>query len=141
MEPKKPNSITVKAKINAPVERVWKVWTSPDYIMKWNSASEEWHTPKAVNDLKAGGKFNYRMEAKDGSMGFDFEGVYDEVITFKMISYSLGDARKVKIVFTDLKAATEVSETFDAENENPVELQRGGWQAILNNFKKVAEGQ
>jgi uncharacterized protein YndB with AHSA1/START domain len=131
--------ITVEATINAPVEKVWKLWTLPEHITKWNNASDDWHTPHAENDLRAGGKFLSRMEAKDGSMGFDFGGVYDEVKTNELIAYTLGDGRKVKVTFTKQGNATKVVTTFEAENENPVEMQRGGWQAILDNFKKYTE--
>lgn len=132
--------ITVKAVINAPMEKVWKLWTTPKDIMKWNNASDDWHTPRAENDLRSGGKFLYRMEAKDGSFGFDFAGVYDEVKRNELIAYTMGDGRKAKVTFTkNGDAQTEIVETFDAEGTNPVELQRDGWQAILNNFKKYAE--
>ena len=133
-------SITVQAIVNKPIETVWKKWTNPADIMKWNNASEDWHTPRAENDLRTGGKFLSRMEAKDGSFGFDFEGIYDNVITNELIEYSLADGRKIKILFSKEGNNTKVVEIFDAENENPVELQRGGWQAILNNFKKYTEG-
>ena len=132
-------SITVEATINPPVEKVWKFWTGPEYIIKWNNASDDWHTPSAMNDLRSGGKFTCRMEAKDGSMGFDFYGTYDEVITNELISYTMGDGRKAKIIFTSHGNATKVVETFEAETENSIELQRGGWQAILDNFKKYTE--
>lgn len=132
-------TITVEATINAPVEKVWKLWTSPEHITKWNNASDDWHTPHAENDLRVGGKFLSRMEAKDGSFGFDFGGVYDEVKTNELIAYTIGDGRKVKVNFTKQDNATKVVSIFEAENENPVEMQRGGWQAILNSFKKYAE--
>jgi uncharacterized protein YndB with AHSA1/START domain len=131
--------ITVQAKINAPIEKVWKCWTSPKDIEKWNNASEDWHTPHAENDLRTGGKFLSRMEAKDGSLGFDFSGVYDQVILLKQIKYTMDDSRKVKVVFSTNDNITEVVESFEAEGTNPVEMQRNGWQAILDNFKKYAE--
>ncbi|HMQ69803.1 MAG TPA: SRPBCC family protein [Ignavibacteria bacterium] len=131
--------ITVKTTVNKPVETVWNKWTNPDDIIKWNNASDDWHTTKAENDLRTGGKFFSRMEAKDGSMGFDFAGVYDNVIVNELIVYSLGDLRKVKVEFTDLNGKTEITETFDAEETNPVEMQRAGWQSILDNFRKYAE--
>lgn len=131
--------ITVSAEINAPVEKVWNSWTSPEHIVHWNFASDDWHSPKAENDLRPGGKFNYVMAAKDGSVSFDFWGVYDEVVQNKTIKYTLGDNRKVKITFSDNGDKTTVTESFEAENENSVELQQGGWQAILNNFKKHTE--
>jgi len=133
-------AIIVVASVNAPVEKVWKLWTAPEHITKWNSASEDWHTPSATNDLRAGGKFTSRMEAKDGSMGFDFGGVYDEVKENELIEYTLGDNRKVKVVFSQQEGCTKVVETFEPETMNSHELQRGGWQAILNSFKKYAEG-
>jgi len=139
MEVKEKTTISVHTKINAPIEMVWKYWTTPKDIMKWNNASDDWHTPFATNDLRPGGIFNCRMEAKDGSMGFDFEGVYETVLVNRQLDYVLGDERKVSITFTAKDNNTEVMETFDAESENSIELQRNGWQAILNNFKKYAE--
>ncbi len=131
--------ITVEAVVQAPVESVWEYWTDPKHIMKWNSASEDWHTPFAENDLTVGGKFVSRMEAKDGSFGFDFGGTYDEVETHSKIAYSLGDGRKVSIDFIRQGNETKIVEAFDAEGSNPVEMQQAGWQAILDNFKKYAE--
>lgn len=131
--------ITVETKVQAPVEHVWKCWTEPAHITKWNSASEDWHTPFAENDLRAGGKFLSRMEAKDGSFGFDFGGIYDEVHLHEVIAYTMEDGRKVEITFKGNENETEVIETFDAESTNPVDFQQQGWQAILDNFKKYAE--
>jgi uncharacterized protein YndB with AHSA1/START domain len=131
--------ITVEATVNAPVEKVWESWSGPEHIMKWNSASEDWHTTKAENDLRTGGAFSSRMEAKDGSFGFDFGGIYDEVREHELITYTLGDERKVEIHFQDLGGKTLVTESFEAEGTNPVEMQRGGWQAIMDNFKKYTE--
>ncbi len=133
--------ITVKTIIQAPVDKVWKLWTEPDHIMKWNSASDDWHTPKATNDLREGGKFTSRMEAKDGSAGFDFGGTYTEVTPHVLIESVLGDNRTVSVAFEEQGKATSVTETFEAESENSVEMQRQGWQAILDNFKKYAESQ
>lgn len=133
--------ITVTTEINAPVEKVWKCFTTPEHIIHWNFASDDWHSPKAENDLRKGGKFNYRMEAKDGSFGFDFGGTYDEVKPNQEISYTIGDGRKVKVTFEEKDSKTKVTEAFEAEQLNPVEMQRGGWQAILNNFKKHTEGE
>ncbi|HRA60684.1 MAG TPA: SRPBCC family protein [Bacteroidia bacterium] len=130
----------VVAVVNAPIEKVWKLWTSPEHITKWNNASDDWHTPSATNDLRVGGKFTSRMEARDGSMGFDFWGVYDEVKENELIAYTLGDNRKVKVIFSQQEGSTKVVETFEPETMNTHELQRGGWQAILNSFKKYAEG-
>lgn len=132
-------TITIKTTVNAPIEKVWKYWTEAEHIKKWNSASEDWHTPYAENDLRVGGKFFSRMEAKDGSFGFDFGGIYDEVKLYKVIAYTLGDGRKVKINFVDREGLTEIAETFEAESTNPIEMQQGGWQAILDNFKKYTE--
>ncbi|MHA4847484.1 SRPBCC family protein [Flavitalea antarctica] len=132
-------AITIRTTVNAPVEKVWEAWSKPEHITKWNSASDDWHTPRAENDLRAGGKFSSRMEAKDGSWGFDFEGVYDNVEDFKVIEYTMPDGRKVNVTFTGNGNTTEVVETFDPESENSIEMQRDGWQAILNNFKKYTE--
>jgi len=132
-------SITVSTIVNAPVATVWEAWSSPEHIMKWNSASPDWHTPKAENDLRKGGKFASRMEAKDGSFGFDFGGVYDEVKEHELIEYTMGDGRKVSITFAAAGDTSTVTETFDAEETNPIEMQRGGWQAIMDSFKKYTE--
>lgn len=131
--------VTVETTVNAPVEKVWEYWTSPEHIVQWNSASDDWHTPRAENDPRTGGKFSSRMEARDGSFGFDFEGVYDEVQPQALIAYSLGDGRQVRIIFEDLGDKTRVIESFDAETENPIDMQRAGWQAIIDNFKKHTE--
>jgi len=139
MGSKEKTVISVQVKIHLPVGIVWKFWTTPEDIVKWNNASEDWHTTRAETDLRKGGKFLSRMEAKDGSMGFDFEGIYETVKPNKVIEYSLGDGRKVRIDFTGKVNETEVVESFDAENVNSVELQRNGWQNILENFKKYAE--
>lgn len=132
-------TIAVAATVNAPIEKVWEFWTSPQHIVKWNNASSDWHTPKAVNDLKIDGTFNYRMEAKDGSFGFDFEGIYTEIKTSQLIEYTIADGRKVQIVFEALDDETHITETFEAEEVHPLELQQDGWQAILNNFKHYTE--
>jgi uncharacterized protein YndB with AHSA1/START domain len=139
METLNKTKITVVATINAPVEKVWNFWTSPEHITKWCNASDDWHAPHAENDVRMGGKFITRMEAKDGSFGFDFGGVYDEVKTNKMIAYTIGDGRKVNVIFDSDGNKTNVTETFEAETQNSLEMQRGGWQAILDNFKKYAE--
>jgi uncharacterized protein YndB with AHSA1/START domain len=133
-------TITVQAVISAPVEEVWKLYTEPEHVTKWNNASNDWHTPRAENDFKVGGKFLYRMEAKDGSSGFDFDGTYKQVKTNELIVYSISDGRKVEVEFTkDDDARTKISTTFEAESMNPIEMQRDGWQSILNNFKKYVE--
>src|SRR3954462_14708487 len=118
--------ITVETTVQAPVDKVWKYWTEPTHITKWNSASDDWHTPFAENDLRVGGKFTSRMEAKDGSFGFDFGGVYDDVKQNELIAYTIGDGRKVKVTFSSLGNTTKVTESFEAEGTNPVEMQRGG---------------
>jgi uncharacterized protein YndB with AHSA1/START domain len=115
------------------------MWTTPDDIVKWNNASDDWHSPRVVNDLREGGKFNIRMEANDGSAGFDFAGVYEKVKVNGFIEYLMDDGRKVKVYFIPQEKKTEVVKTFEAENTNSVEMQRVGWQAILNNFKKYIE--
>lgn len=131
--------ITVATTVNAPADKVWEYWTNPAHITKWSYASEDWHTPTATNDLTEGGRFSSRMEAKDGSMGFDFGGKYDVVKQHEYIEYTLDDDRKVKISFTPDGDTTKISQSFEAENENPVEMQQMGWQAIMDNFKKYAE--
>jgi len=131
--------ITVGAEINAPVEKVWEFWTDPKHIVRWNNASDDWHTPKAENDLRVGGKFLSRMEAKDGSMGFDFIGEYTKVEPLRQIEYTLEDDRRVQISFAAESDKTRVTETFEAEQENSVELQQFGWQSIVNNFKRYVE--
>ena len=131
--------ITVSATVHAPIEKVWEYWTEPRHIIRWNNASEDWCTLKASNDLRKGGQFSSTMAAKDGSFSFDFEGIYDTVKNNELIQYTMSDGRKATVRFTAKGNETHVEETFDAENENPVEMQQEGWQAILNNFKKHAE--
>ena len=133
--------ITVQTKVQLPLESAWKAWTEPAHIVNWNHASDDWHTPLAENDLKPGGRFSYRMEARDGSFGFDFGGTYDEVRENEYIAYTLEDGRKVNISFREKNGMTEVRETFEPESENPVDMQRQGWQAILDNFRKYAENR
>jgi uncharacterized protein YndB with AHSA1/START domain len=131
--------ITVQNTVNAPVEKVWELWTGTEHIKQWNNASDDWHTPYAENDLQPGGKFLYRMEAKDGSFGFDFWGIYDEVKPYEIIAYTLGDDRKVVTTFERNGYSTNIMVIFEAEDENPIALQQSGWQSILDNFKKYAE--
>jgi uncharacterized protein YndB with AHSA1/START domain len=131
--------ITIQATINAPLQKVWELWTTPAHIMQWNAASEDWHTPKSTNDLKVGGTSFCRMEAKDGSMGFDFKWIYTAVETNKHLAYTLEDDRKVVVDFAEADGKVTIVQTFDAEKQNPVEMQQFGWQSILNNFKKYAE--
>ena len=140
METIEKTMITVEQIINAPVAKVWDYWTKPEHITKWCNASDDWHTPRAENDVRPGGSFVSRMEAKDGSMGFDFGGVYDDVKNHEYMAYTLGDGRKVKINFSADGDTTKVVESFEAENTHPEEMQRSGWQAILDNFKKYTEG-
>ena len=135
----KTENITIKTTVQVSVEKAWRYWTAPEHITQWNNASEDWHTPHAQNDLRIGGKFTTRMEAKDGSEGFDFTGTYDDLKENKTISYSMGDGRKVHILFDGDDHQTKITETFEAESSNPVDMQKAGWQAILDNFKKYTE--
>lgn len=132
--------ITVSAVVNKPVADVWNTWTDPKHIIQWNAANDDWHCPKATNELKTGGTFSSTMAARDGSFSFDFEGVYDDVQPHKRIAYTMADGRTCEILFTSENGATRVVESFDAETQNPVEMQRAGWQAILDRFKAYAEG-
>ena len=131
--------ITIESIISANTKKVWDYYTSPEHITKWNFASDDWHCPKAENDLRVGGKLKSRMEAKDGSFGFDFEAIYDEVVDQKKLAYTMPDTRQVITNFENLGDKIKVTTTFDTENENPVEMQRAGWQSILDNFKKYVE--
>lgn len=131
--------ITVKVQVNLSPHIVWEYWTNPEHIVNWNCASDDWHTPTAVNDLQQGGWFRWRMEAKDRSAGFDFEGRYDEIVPNEKIVYTMADSRKVKILFTNVDNNTLIIETFDTENLNPADMQRAGWQAILDRFKYYVE--
>jgi uncharacterized protein YndB with AHSA1/START domain len=131
--------ITVKSTINASIDKVWEFWTLPEHITKWSFASPDWHTPYAENDLREGGKFKSTMAAKDSSMSFDFEGEYTLVEKNKAIEYVMADGRKVAISFAVTSNGVEVTESFDPETQNPEEMQRGGWQAILDNFKSYVE--
>jgi uncharacterized protein YndB with AHSA1/START domain len=133
------SNITVEALINAPLETVWQCWTQPKHIVNWNNASDDWHTTEATNDLKIGGKFSSIMAAKDGSFSFDFWGIYDAVEIHKLLAYTLGDGRDVTISFSQNGNQTVLTEVFEPEDENTIELQKGGWQAILDNFKKYVE--
>lgn len=131
--------ITVEATVNASINRVWKFWTSPEHIIHWNNASDDWHTPRAENDFRVGGSFLSRMEAKDGSFGFDFAGAYNEIKPNELIIYTIFDGRKVRINFTSAGNSTTITESFEAESENSVEIQKSGWQSILDNFKRYTE--
>lgn len=133
------DKITVSTTVFSDIKTVWKTWTAPEHILKWNTASPEWHTTKAENDLKVGGRFSSRMEAKDSIMGFDFGGIYDEVVQNKKIAYFLEDGRNVVIEFKKVENGISITETFEPETQNLFEMQKQGWQAILNNFKKYIE--
>lgn len=126
--------------VDISLEKAWELWTEPEHIVHWNYASDDWQTTRAQNDLKAGGKFSYRMEAKDGSFGFDFSGVHKEVKLYTFIDSLLDDGRMLQVSFDYNDGKTFINEVFEAEMENSLELQRTGWQAILDNFKKYAEG-
>ena len=139
METTTKTAITVETTIKAPLEKVWKYWTEPKHITKWCHASDDWHAPYAENDVRTNGRFKTTMSAKDGSVSFDFEGIYSNVIDQKEISYDIMDGRKVKVLFSKQGNETSVIETFEAENVNSIEMQRGGWQAILENFRKYCE--
>ncbi len=132
-------NITVEVTINAPIEKIWECFTAPEHITKWCHASEDWCAPNATNDLTVGGKFNTRMESRDGKFGFDFNGVYTAVEEYKHIEYTIEGGRKVQITFVKDELGYKVIETFEPENENPLDMQKSGWQAILNNFKKYTE--
>lgn len=133
------NTVEVSATINAPLEKVWALWTTPQHIVRWNNASEDWHTTKAENDVRPGGRFLSRMEAKDGSAGFDFEGEYQQVEQGKHLHYTLDDGRKVQVLFSRQGDATTLSEIFETDPTHSAEMQQAGWQAILDNFKQYAE--
>ena len=134
-------TLEINAVIQRPVADVWMYWTEPDHIKAWNAASDDWHTTEATNDVQAGGRFSSHMAAKDGSMEFDFSGVYQEVILYEKLAYTLDDGRHVTVQFTANGEETEVVETFEAESVNPPEMQQAGWQAILDRFKVYAEQQ
>lgn len=131
--------INIETIVDADIDSVWTAWNTPADIVQWNAASDDWHTTNSAVDLVVGGKFSSRMEAKDGSMGFDFEGTYINIIHNQLIEFILEDERVVSIQFQEVANGTAVIETFDAEGENSAEQQRQGWQSILNNFKKYVE--
>lgn len=131
--------ITVSTIVHVPIEKAWEIWTTPEYITKWNHASDDWHTPYAEVDLQTGGHFLSRMESKDGEHGFDFRGMFTEVIPHEKIAYVMEDGREAIISFSAGETGTTVTESFTPENENPIELQQQGWQAIIDNYKKYAE--
>jgi uncharacterized protein YndB with AHSA1/START domain len=131
--------IHIHAIVNKPLALVWEMYTSPEHVVNWNAASEDWHTPKAENDLQVGGVFRYTMAAKDGSFSFDFWGTYNEVVIREKLDSTLGDGRSMLVTLREVDDGTRIDIEFEMENQNPEELQRAGWQAILNNFKKYAE--
>ena len=133
--------VSVATTVNADIEDVWSAWITPEEINQWNAASEEWHNPSSKNDLRVGGRFSYRMEARDGSMGFDFEGTYTNVTEHELIEYVMADDRRVSIQFAPADSGIRIVETFDAEDESSAEQQRQGWQSILDNFAKHVEAQ
>ncbi len=133
------SKITIDATVSATPEKVWEFWTQPKHITQWNFASDDWCCPSAENDLTVGGKYKARMEAKDGSFGFDFEGTYDQIVDHNKIVYTISDRRQGVTLFEDLGSSTKITTTFEAESENPIEMQRDGWQAILDNFKNYAD--
>jgi uncharacterized protein YndB with AHSA1/START domain len=136
------NSITVEITVNAPLSKVWEYWNSPEHITKWAFASDDWEAPEAENDLKVDGKFKTTMAAKDGSASFDFIGTYTVVKENELIEYDMdGDNRHVRVMFEETPDGVKITETFDPENENPIDVQRQGWQSILENFKKYIERQ
>ena len=132
--------ITVERVVDAPIDRVWHAWSDPDQITQWNAASDDWHTTESEVDLREGGRFRSRMEAKDGSAGFDFEGEYTRVVPRERVDYRMADGRDVRVDFVERDDGVLVRNTFDAESENPPEAQREGWQAILDNFGRHVEG-
>ena len=141
METTERTTITVQTTVNAPVDKVWKYFNEPDHIKQWAFASSDWHAPAAENDLRTNGKFKTTMAARDGSFSFDFGGTYTKVDPLKLIQYTIDDGRKVQITFEGDGSKTKIIETFEAEGQNSLELQRDGWQAILDNFKKHTENK
>ena len=133
--------ITIESTAKAPLARVWETWNTPADIMKWNAAQDDWHTTRSTVDLREGGTFLSRMEAKDGSIGFDFEGTYTRVVPQQVIEYRMSDGREVRVEFAEVEGGTRVRTTFDAEAENPSEVQRAGWQAIQDNFARYVESK
>lgn len=133
--------ITIETLVHAPIDKVWNAWNDPADIEQWNTAQADWHTTRSTVDLREGGSFSSRMEAKDGSVGFDFEGTYTRIVPKKTIEYRMADGREVQVEFTEHADGVVVKETFDAESENSPDLQRQGWQAILDSFGRHAEGK
>lgn len=137
----RPTRVTITTRVEKPVEHVWKCWTCPEDITQWNAASDDWHCPKASNDLRVGGRYSATMAARDGSVSFDFEADYDDVQVNKRLAFTMTDGRTCEVLFEKDGDGTRVTESFDAETENSIELQRNGWQAILDRFKSHAEAQ
>ena len=131
--------INIETIVNQSIEKVWKAYAEPEHIVNWNFASSDWHCPKAENNMEIGGEYWARMEAKDGSFGFDFKAIYTEITPYKSFAYKMEDDRKVAVFFHEKENATQIKIAFDAENQNPLEMQQAGWQAILDNFKQYAE--
>lgn len=131
--------ITVSTLVEAPLETIWECWTNPEHIMEWNHASDDWHCPAATNDIRVGGTFSFTMAANDGSVSFDFEGTYTDVIEKEHIEYSLDDNRHISVHFEEENWNIRITEIFDAEDKNPIEMQKNGWQAILDNFRDYTE--
>lgn len=134
-----PTKITVQASLKADSKKAWDYYTNPKHITQWNFADPSWHCPSASNDLRIGGIYNARMEAKDGSFGFDFKAEYTQLEPGKSLSYKMEDGREASVKFQEKNGQTDVTVQFDAENQNPVEMQQGGWQAILNSYKLYTE--
>jgi uncharacterized protein YndB with AHSA1/START domain len=133
------NKITVTATINAAVQKTWDYYTNPEHITQWNFADPSWQCPYATNDMKPGGRYVARMEAKDGSFGFDFEAIYEQVDEGKGFTYTMPNGRQVTVAFNENGQQTGIDVVFDPEEEHPLDMQKAGWQAILNNFKKYTE--
>ena len=131
--------ITIETTISAPIAHVWEKWTSPEHVQNWNFASPDWHCPSAKSDLQAGGEFHYEMAARDGSMSFDFWGTFQRIEEQKSLEIVIGDGRKMQVTFDTTEAGTKVTEQFEPENQNPEEMQKAGWQMILDNFKNYVE--
>ena len=131
--------IAIEDTINTAPEKTWELYNTPEHVQQWNNASPDWHTPRAENNLTKGGKFCYRMEARDGSFGFDFSGMYQKIVPEKFLEYSMDDGRLVEVTFGSKGEKADIRIIFEAESINSLELQRDGWQAILNNFKRYAE--
>ena len=132
--------ITIETTVKSDLDTVWQAWNNPDDIKQWNAPSDDWHTTGSTVDLREGGNFTARMEAKDGSAGFDFGGTYTKVVPRRLVEYQMDDERSVQVEFSEVPGGVKVKETFDAETENPPEAQRQGWQSILDNFARHVEG-